>query len=61
MIYEQLLQRQCQIFYTHKDAKGNKSRKGKLIKEFSIELLPALTTSELKDLAQRQAMAQSGD
>jgi hypothetical protein len=61
MIYEQLLQRQCQIFYTHKDAKGNKSRKGKLIKEFSIEVLPPLTASELKDLAQRQAMAQSGD
>ena len=61
MIYEQLLQRQCQVFYTHKDSKGNKSRKGKLIKEFSIELLPPLTAGELKDLAQRQAMAKSGD
>ena len=59
MIYEQLLQRQCQVFYTHKDSKGNKSRKGKLIKEFSIELLPPLTAGELKDLAQRQAMAKS--
>lgn len=57
MIYQQLLQRQCQVFYTKKDSKGNKSRVGKLIKEFSIEVLPPLTERELKDLAQRQAMA----
>lgn len=57
MIYEQLLQRQCQVFYTVKDNRGNKSRKGKLIKEFSVEVLPPLTPQELKDLAQRQAMA----
>ena len=56
-INQQLLQRQCQVFYTKKDSKGNKSRVGKLIKEFSVEVLPPLTERELKDLAQRQAMA----
>ena len=57
MIYEQLLQRQCQVFVTVKDNRGNKVRKGKLIKEFAIEVLPPLTEKELKELAQRQAMA----
>ena len=57
MIYEQLLQRQCQVFVTVKDNRGNKIRKGKLIKEFAIEVLPPLTEKELKELAQRQAMA----
>lgn len=57
MIYEQLLQRQCQVFVTVKDNRGNKVRKGKLIKEFAVEVLPPLTEKELKELAQRQAMA----
>jgi len=60
MIYTQLINRMCQVFYTNKDNRGNKSRKGKLIKEFSVELLTPLTPKELKDLAQRQAMATSG-
>lgn len=58
MILTQLEEKQCQVFYTHTDpVTRNKSRKGKLVKEFSIELLPQLTEQELKDLAQRQAMA----
>ena len=57
MIYEQLLQRQCQVFVTVKDNRGNKVRKGKLIKEFAVEVLTPLTEKELKELAQRQAMA----
>ena len=57
MIYDQLVQRKCQVFVTKKDGRGNKSRVGKLINEFSIEVLPPLTEKELKDLAQRQAMA----
>lgn len=61
IIYKQLIQRQCQIFVTSKDGRGNKSRKGKLIKEFAIEVLPALTAEELAELAQRQAMAKSID
>ena len=57
ILLEQLRQRQCQIFVTEKDSRGNKVRKGKLIREFAIEVLDPLTEEELHDLAQRQAMA----
>lgn len=59
ILLEQLRERQCQVFYTAKDDRGNKIRKGKLIKEFAIEVLDPLTEAELKELAQRQAMAKS--
>ena len=61
IIYNQLVQRQCQIFQSSKDSRGNSVRKSKLIREFSIEILPPLTKAELHDLAQRQAMAKSID
>ena len=56
ILLEQLRERQCQVFYTAKDDRGNKIRKGKQIKEFAVDILPPLTPEELKDLAQRQAM-----
>lgn len=59
IILEQLQERQCQVFVTSRDNRGNTTRRGKLIKEFAVEILPALTEEELKDLAQRQAMAKS--
>lgn len=59
IIYEQLKDRECQVFTTVRDARGNSTRKGKLIKEFAIEVLPNLTEEEIKELAQRQAMANS--
>lgn len=61
IIYKQLVQRQCQIFVSTKDTRGNTTRKGKMIKEFAIEVLPNLTVEELQELAQRQAMAKSID
>ena len=61
VIYQQLKERQCQVFYTATDARGNKIRKGKLIKEFAIEVLPPLTKEELDELARRQAMAKAID
>jgi len=61
IIYQQLAERQCQIFTTVTDSRGNKSRKGKLIREFAIEVMPPLTPEELRDLAQRQAMAKAID
>lgn len=61
IIYQQLLARECQVFVTVKDAMGNKVRKGKLIKEFAIEVMPQLTEKELAELARRQAMAKSVD
>lgn len=59
VIYNQIRDRQCQIFVTTTDSRGNKSRTGKLIKEFAVEVLPNLNEAELKDLAQRQAMSNS--
>lgn len=60
-IYQVLLDRQCQIFQTVTDSRGNKTRKGKTIKEFAVEVLAPLTPEELHDLAQRQAMSKSID
>ena len=57
IIYNMIKSRKCQVFYSTKDARGNSIRKGKMINEFAIEELPPLTKEELKDLAQRQAMA----
>lgn len=59
IILEMIQQRQCQIFTTAKSKNGVAVRQGKLIKEFAVEILPPLTEEELKDLAQRQAMAGS--
>lgn len=59
IIYQALQERQCQVFVSTKTKNGVTMRQGKLIKEFAIEVLPPLTEEELKDLAQRQAMAKS--
>lgn len=61
IIYQHLKERTCQVFHTVQDSRGNKTRKGKLVKEFAIELLDPLTPEELHDLAQRQAMAGTVD
>jgi len=61
IIYEQLLARQCQTFYTERSKNGVQIRKGKLIREFAIEVLPQLTQEELDELARRQAAAHSID
>lgn len=57
ILYKHLIERQCQVFYTAKGPRGNKVRKGKLIKEFSIQVLPPLTRAEIKELAIKQSMA----
>jgi len=57
IIYKHLKDRKCQVFYTEKLSNGNKARKGKLIDELAIELLPALTGVEIQELARRQAEA----
>lgn len=61
IIYNQIVDRKCQIFYSEKDVRNNTIRKGKLIKEFAVEVLPNLTVEELHELAQRQAMSNSID
>jgi len=57
IILDVMKDKKYQHFYSVKDKFGRSIRKGKLVKEYSIEILPPLTESELKDLAQRQAMA----
>lgn len=59
IILEMIQQRECQVFTTIRGPRGNTTRQGKLIKEFAVEVMPPLTEDELKDLAQRQAMAGS--
>lgn len=61
ILLDTLQDRQCQIFVSSKSKNGTTMRVGKLIKEFSIQILPPLTTAELHDLAQRQAMANTGE
>lgn len=61
MMFEHLKERMCQVFTTVKTQNGVSIRKGKLIKEFAIEVLDPLTPKELHDLAQRQAMAQGAE
>lgn len=61
ILLEVLQARHCQVFTTLKSKNGVSIRQGKLIKEFALEVLPALTGEELHDLAQRQAMAGSID
>lgn len=61
VILQQLQERQCQVFVSAKDARGNNVRKGKMIKEFAIEVLDPLTQEELAELARRQAMSKAID
>lgn len=58
MIFDVMKARECQIFVTVKSKNGVSVRKGKLIKEFAIEVLDPLTPQELAELARRQAMAE---
>jgi hypothetical protein len=55
IILRQMQERQCQIFTSTRDSRGNTVRKGKLIREFAIEIMPPLTVDELKELALKQA------
>jgi len=61
IIYQMMVERQCQIFYTVKGPRGNKIRKGKLIREFAIEVLDDLSPVEIKELAEQQALAHNID
>jgi hypothetical protein len=58
IILTMMRQRKCQVFHTVTDKRtGTKSRRGKMVNEFAVEVLPELSDTELQDLAQRQAMA----
>ena len=57
ILLDHMQDRECQIFYTKKNSRGDKTKHGKLIKELGIRILPPLSLQELDELAQRQAMA----
>lgn len=61
ILLDMMMDRHCQVFVTVKTKNGVSIRRGKLIKEFSIEILPPLTQEELNELARRQAMAANGE
>lgn len=61
IMLDMIQDRKCQIFVAGKSKNGIGMRTSKLIKEFAVEVLPPLTTEELHELAQRQAMAKSID
>jgi hypothetical protein len=57
IILQALRERQCQIFVNGTTSNNQRIKRPVLIPEFSIDVLPPLTVEELKELAQRQAMA----
>jgi hypothetical protein len=61
MILNMIEERKCQIFVNGKNHKGQSVKVAKLINEFAIQHLPALSAEELKDLAQKQAMSHAID
>lgn len=61
IIFQQIKAAEYQSFYTEKSKNGVSIRRGKLVKEFAVEVLDALTPEELHELAQRQAMSKSID
>lgn len=56
-ILNMIKERKFQTFYTVKGVRGVAVRKGKLVPEFAVEIMPPLTEVELAELARRQAMA----
>lgn len=54
IILEQLKAKECQIFVTVKGDRGQRHRKGKMIKAYAIQELPPLTAEELEELAADQ-------
>lgn len=57
IILNMIKARQFQTFYTIKNERGVAVRKGKLVPEFAVEVLPLLTEKELLELSRRQALA----
>lgn len=57
ILLNMMMERKCQVFKTVPGPRGNKVRKGHLIPEFSIEILPDLTPAEASELAKQQALA----
>ena len=61
VILDSIQDAKCQVFHTVKGPRGNKVRKGKLVKEFSVRILKPLTAKEMKDLARDQTIRNNLD
>ena len=61
IIYDVIKERKFTSFQKVKGPRGEEIRKGKLVPEFSVEVLPPLTDKELKELARRQAISKVSD
>ena len=61
IIVDAIKERKFTQFYTVRGPQGQKIRKGKLVPEFNIEILPPLTQAQLKELARKQAMQNAAD
>lgn len=59
IILDMIKERKCQVFYDEPGPRGTKIRRGKLIPEFAVEVLPPLTQKEIEDLAKAQAARNS--
>lgn len=57
VIYDELLDRKCTVWSNGKDSRGRTIRKGRLVPEFSVQVLDPLTRQELDDLKKQQALA----
>ena len=56
IIYNMIKERKCSVFHTSTSPSGAKTRKSKLVPEFSIEILSPLTPEELRNLTRQQAL-----
>jgi hypothetical protein len=56
IIFDMIKERKCSVFHTITNSNGAKSRKSKLVPEFSIDVLPPITEAELRNLARQQAL-----
>lgn len=56
IIFEMIKERKCSVFYSATTSTGTKTRKSKLVPEFSIDILPPLTEQEMRNLARQQAL-----
>lgn len=57
IILNMIKRKKCQVFVSKRDSRGRPKRESKLIKAYNVEILDPLTKDEIKELAQRQAMA----
>jgi hypothetical protein len=56
IIFDVLSEKKCTIFHTEKDDRGNSVRKGRLVNEYALEVLPNLTPEERAELGRQQAL-----